>query len=165
MQTLDFVGLAAGGVVGSGWLMSASKTYETAGDNAYWAWVIGGALMLLIAVVMVELGIAAPKTGGLIFLPLHAAGPLLAAALWIAYAANPASQAAAAAAHGLKDLLPGEEALGDHNAAQTGDGHPFQHRPASPARPAFEDECVQRELPTHPHPSAPPARPSSPSGD
>ncbi|MGW3650454.1 APC family permease [Streptomyces sp. NPDC000878] len=121
LSTLDLVGLAAGGVVGSGWLMSASKTYETAGDNAYWAWVIGGALMLLIAVVMVELGIAAPKTGGLIFLPLQAAGPLLAtvvaAALWIAYAANPASQAAAAVVHGLKDLLPGEEVLGDHLSA------------------------------------------------
>ncbi|WP_196217971.1 APC family permease [Streptomyces blattellae] len=99
LSTLDLVGLAAGGVVGSGWLLAAGQVYWVTGDNALWAWVIGGALMLLIAAVMVELGIAAPKTGGLIFVPLQAAGPLLAtvvaAGLWIAYAANPASEAAA----------------------------------------------------------------------
>ncbi|MFI5798311.1 APC family permease [Streptomyces sp. NPDC051677] len=98
LSTLDLVGLAAGGVVGSGWLMAVSQT-KTAAQQGYamQAWVIGGALMLLIAAVMVELGIALPKTGGLIFLPLQAAGPLLAtvvaAGLWIAYAANPASEA------------------------------------------------------------------------
>lgn len=104
LSTLDLVGLAAGGVVGSGWLMAAGSVYAEAGDGAVWAWVIGGALMLLIAAVMVELGIALPKTGGLIFLPLQAAGPLVAtvvaAGLWIAYAVNPASEAVAMV-HGL----------------------------------------------------------------
>lgn len=123
LSTLDLVGLAAGGVVGSGWLVSAGLTYTNPADNAYWAWVIGGALMLLIAVVMVELGIAAPKTGGLIFLPFQAAGPLLAtvvaAALWIAYAANPASEAAAAV-HGLGDLLPGQVMTKDDHLSATG---------------------------------------------
>ncbi|MFF7264963.1 APC family permease [Streptomyces sp. NPDC008159] len=99
LSTLDLVGLAAGGVVGSGWLLAAGRVYWEAHANALWVWVMGGALMLVIAAVMVELGIAAPKTGGLIFLPLQAAGPLLAtfvaAGLWIAYAANPASEAAA----------------------------------------------------------------------
>lgn len=69
LSTLDLVGLAAGGVVGSGWLLAAGKAHWAAGDNAVWAWAAGGALMLLIAAVMVELGIAVPKTGGLIFLP------------------------------------------------------------------------------------------------
>lgn len=123
LSTLDLVGLAAGGVVGSGWLWSAGRTYWAVEDNAYWAWVIGGALMLLIAVVMVELGIAAPKTGGLIFLPLQAAGPLLAtvvaAALWIAYAANPASEAAAVV-HVLENLLHGNAKAADHHLSVTG---------------------------------------------
>ncbi|MFJ4716526.1 APC family permease [Streptomyces sp. NPDC088785] len=99
LSVLDLVGLAAGGVVGSGWLLAAGQAHWAAGRDAVWAWVIGGAVMLLIAAVMVELGIAAPKTGGLIFLPLQAAGPLVAtvvaAALWIVYAVNPASEAAA----------------------------------------------------------------------
>lgn len=65
--------------------------------------------MLLIAAVMVELGIAVPKTGGLIFLPLQAAGPLVAtvvaAGLWIVYAVNPASEAVAMV-HGLAYWFP-----------------------------------------------------------
>ena len=121
LSTLDLVGLAAGGVLGSGWLLAAGQVYWEADGNGIWAWVIGGALMLLIAAVMVELGIAAPKTGGLIFLPLQAAGPLLAtvvaAGLWIAYAANPASEAAAAV-RGLAYWLPSlmEEGRGLQNA-------------------------------------------------
>ncbi|MET9845148.1 APC family permease [Streptomyces ossamyceticus] len=99
LSTLDLVGLAAGGVVGSGWLLAAGPAFWGLGADAIWGWVAGGALMLLIAAVMVELGIAVPKTGGLIFLPLQAAGPLVAtvvaAGLWIVYAANPASEAAA----------------------------------------------------------------------
>lgn len=118
LSTLDLVGLAAGGVVGSGWLLAAGPAYAEAGMDAIWAWVIGGALMLLIAAVMVELGIALPKTGGLIFLPLQAAGPLVAtvvaAALWIVYAVNPASEAVAMVrglAHWVPTLL---DKKGDH---------------------------------------------------
>ncbi len=109
LSTLDLVGLAAGGVVGSGWLFAAGQAYAVAGPNAWRTWMIGGALLLLIAAVMVELGIAVPKTGGLIFLPLQAAGPLLAtvvaAGLWIAYVANPASEAAVMV-RGLAHWLP-----------------------------------------------------------
>lgn len=99
LSTLDLVGLAAGGVIGSGWLLAAGTAHWGLGEHAVWGWVAGWALMLLIAAVMVELGIAVPKTGGLIFLPLQAAGPLVAtvvaAGLWIVYAVNPASEAAA----------------------------------------------------------------------
>ncbi|GAA4041052.1 APC family permease [Streptomyces shaanxiensis] len=99
LSTLDLVGLAAGGVLGSGWLLAAGPAFWGLGKYTVWGWVAGAALMLLIAAVMVELGIAVPKTGGLIFLPLQAAGPLVAsvvaAGLWIVYAANPASEAAA----------------------------------------------------------------------
>ncbi|MFI7343460.1 APC family permease [Streptomyces sp. NPDC050085] len=118
LSTLDLAGLAAGGVVGSGWLLAAGQAHWATGRDAMWAWVIGGALMLLIAAVMVELGIAVPKTGGLIFLPLQAAGPLVAtvvaAGLWIVYAVNPASEAAAMVrglAHWFPSLLRNGESL------------------------------------------------------
>jgi amino acid transporter len=110
LSVLDLFGLAAGGVIGSGWLLGAEQTDTIAGFDAVWAWAIGGALMLVIAVVMVELGTAAPKTGGLIFLPLQSSGPLVAtvaaAGLWIFYAINPASEAAAMT-EGLSSWFPG----------------------------------------------------------
>ncbi|MEU6841126.1 APC family permease [Streptomyces sp. NPDC046716] len=130
LSVLDLVGLAAGGVVGSGWLLAAGQAHWAAGEDAVWAWVIGGAVMLLIAAVMVELGIAAPKTGGLIFLPLQAAGPLVAtvvaAALWIVYAVNPASEAAAMVrglAHWFPSLL-----RGGHTGAEIAGLPPDMHR-------------------------------------
>lgn len=99
LSTLDLIGLAAGGVIGSGWLLSATDVWQTAGRNAVWAWLIGGVTMLVVAIVMVELATDVPRTGGLIFLPLQSSGPLLAtivaAALWLTYALNSASEAAA----------------------------------------------------------------------
>lgn len=110
LSVFDLIGMAAGGVIGSGWLLAAVKADSTAGFGAVWSWAIGGALMLIIAVVMVELGTAAPRTGGLVFLPLQSSGPLVAtivaAALWIFYAINTASEAAAMA-KGLSFWFPG----------------------------------------------------------
>jgi amino acid transporter len=100
MSTWNLVFLAAGGVIGSGWMLSGTDL-----DGAvpgWWAlgsWLIGAVLMAVVALVMVELSIRAPKTGGLIFLPLQAGGPLLAtvvaAGLWAYYAVNPASESVA----------------------------------------------------------------------
>ncbi|MEU6255501.1 APC family permease [Streptomyces sp. NPDC047043] len=99
LSVFHLVGLAAGGVIGSGWILGADEAFRTAGSDAYLAWLFGGLLMLLIAAVMVELGTAAPKTGGLVFLPLQSSGALVAtvvaAGLWIFYAINLASEAVA----------------------------------------------------------------------
>lgn len=98
LSTPELVGLAAGGTIGSGWLFAAGRVHEVAGGQALWAWAAGGALMLLVAVVMVELSMAAPSGGGLVVWPLRACGPLVAgvvaAAVWVSYAINPAAQAA-----------------------------------------------------------------------
>lgn len=95
----ELVSLAAGGVIGSGWLVGASQTDALAGIWAFISWLVGGALMAVIAVVMVRLSTVAPKSGGLVFLPVQSSGPLLAtvaaAGLWIFYAVNPASEATA----------------------------------------------------------------------
>jgi amino acid transporter len=99
LSVFHLVGLAAGGVIGSGWMLGANKAFVEAGSDAWLAWLFGGLLMLLIAGVMVELGTAAPKTGGLIFLPLQSSGALVAtvaaAGLWLVYAINLASEAVA----------------------------------------------------------------------
>ncbi|MBR7832890.1 APC family permease [Actinospica durhamensis] len=91
--------LAAGGVIGSGWTLGGLLADQGAGSWAVFSWLIGGGLMLVIASVMVILSTVAPKTGGLIFLPLQASGPVLAtvvaAGLWVFYAINPASEAVA----------------------------------------------------------------------
>jgi amino acid transporter len=105
MSFYDLFFLAAGGVIGSGWLRSATSADHATGSWAVFSWLIGGALMLVIAVVMVELSTAVPKTGGLVFLPLQSSGPLLAtvlaAGLWIFYALFAASEAVA-----MVDNLP-----------------------------------------------------------
>ncbi|OIV38390.1 hypothetical protein BIV57_05705 [Mangrovactinospora gilvigrisea] len=97
-SVLGLVGLAAGGMIGSGWLLGAVGQ-QPLGIAALWAWVLGGALILVLAAVMVELGTAAPRSGGLIFLPLQSSGPLLATvvatALWLFYALNAAVEAVA----------------------------------------------------------------------
>ncbi|GAA2522751.1 APC family permease [Streptomyces longisporus] len=110
LSVYHLVGLAAGGVIGSGWLIGPGKAYERAGSYAWLSWLLGGLLTLLIAWVMVELGTAAPKTGGLVFLPLQSSGPLVAtvvaAGLWILYAANAAGEAIAMT-NGLAWKFPG----------------------------------------------------------
>jgi amino acid transporter len=98
LSVFDLTGLAAGGMIGSGWLLGAVDK-STMGVAAIWAWGIGGVLMLVLGAVMVELGTTAPKTGGLIFLPLQSSGALVAtvvaAGLWIFYALNATSEAVA----------------------------------------------------------------------
>nr|WP_281365553.1 APC family permease [Nocardioides panzhihuensis] len=109
MSLVEVVGLAAGGVIGSGWLLAVPGLHESLGEAALLGWAAGGVLMLTIAVVMVEFGLISQRTGGLLFHPHDAFGPLvvivLAASLWISYAINPAAQAAAAV-DGLAEVVP-----------------------------------------------------------
>lgn len=99
LSLFHLIGLAAGGVIGSGWLLGGAGGYQRVGGQSYQPWLVGGVIVLVIAAVMVELGTAAPKTGGLIFLPLQSSGALvatvIAAGLWIFYAINLASEAVA----------------------------------------------------------------------
>ncbi|WP_406835374.1 APC family permease [Streptomyces sp. AHU1] len=122
LSVFHLVGLAAGGVVGSGWMLGANEAFGKAGSDAWLAWLFGGLLMLLIAGVMVELGTAAPKTGGLIFLPLQSSGALVAtvaaAGLWLVYAINLASEAVAMT-RGLSWKVEGLLASSDSDALTT----------------------------------------------
>jgi amino acid transporter len=100
MSGWDLLFLAAGGVIGSGWMFAGTRVDQTApGWWAVAAWLIGGLLVVAVTAVMVEVSTKVPKTGGLIFLPLQTSGPLLttlvAAGVWGFYAASPAGESTA----------------------------------------------------------------------
>lgn len=100
MSGWDLLFLAAGGVIGSGWMFAGTGVDKTA--PGWWAlgsWLIGGVLVVVVTIVMVEVSRKVPKTGGLVFLPLQTSGPLLAtlvaAGVWGFYAASPAGESTA----------------------------------------------------------------------
>jgi amino acid transporter len=99
MSAWDLLFLAAGGVIGSGWLFAGTGADHAAGSWALGSWLIGGLLVVVVTAVMVEVSTKVPKTGGLIFLPLQTSGPLLAtvvaAGVWAYYAASPAGESTA----------------------------------------------------------------------
>ena len=117
--------LGAGGVIGSGWTLGGVQADQGAGSWAVFSWLIGGALMLVIAAVMVALSTIAPKTGGLVFLPLQSSGPLLAtvvaAGLWLFYAVNPASEAVAMV-RALAEWLSADSLVKAHGTGLSGSG-------------------------------------------
>jgi amino acid transporter len=89
-----------GGMIGSGWLLGSYNSAQIAGSLAWVSWMLGGVAMLIIGIVMMELGRRLGRDGGLVWWPFYSGGPIVAmvvaAAIWIFYALNPASEAAAA---------------------------------------------------------------------
>jgi amino acid transporter len=59
---LMFTGL--GSIIGSGWLFGAWRAAQLAGPGAIYSWVIGAAIILLVAVTYAELGAMFPESGG-----------------------------------------------------------------------------------------------------
>jgi amino acid transporter len=99
-QRLGYWSLVAtgiGSVIGSGWLFSAMYAAQTAGPAALIAWVIGGAVMLAVALVFAELGMVHPESGGLVRYPLYSNGRFAASivgwSMWVTYVANPPTEA------------------------------------------------------------------------
>ncbi len=86
-----------GSVIGSGWLFSSMYAAQAAGPASLIAWVIGGVLMLMIALVFAELGMVRPESGGLVRYPMYSNGKLAATvvglAMWLSYVGNPPSEA------------------------------------------------------------------------
>ncbi|GAB3915643.1 ABC transporter permease [Microlunatus endophyticus] len=100
-QSLGYWSLVAtgiGSVIGSGWLFSAMYAAQSAGPASLIAWVIGGAVMLAVALVFAELGMVHPESGGLVRYPLYSNGRLAAAivgwCMWVTYVGNPPTEAA-----------------------------------------------------------------------
>jgi amino acid transporter len=79
-RDIGFVGLlfiSVGSIIGSGWLFGALNASTVAGPAAVLTWVIGGAVMLLLALVHAELGGMYPVAGGSARFPHYAFGSLI----------------------------------------------------------------------------------------
>lgn len=91
---------SVGGVIGSGWLLASQKVASDAGPNSLWAWIIGGIIILLIALVYSELGSSFPESGALIRFPQYShgsvVGVLISIATLTAYISVPAAEIEAA---------------------------------------------------------------------
>ncbi|WNI16356.1 APC family permease [Actinacidiphila sp. ITFR-21] len=92
-------GISLGGVIGSGWLLAPMKVAHTAGPAGVLSWAVGGLVLVLMSLVLVELGASVPLSGGLVRWPFHGSGRLVGTlagwSIWVAYAINPPSEAAA----------------------------------------------------------------------
>jgi amino acid transporter len=88
-REVGFVGIlftSVGSIIGSGWLFGALTASQIAGPAALISWVIGGAIMLLLALVHAELGGMYPVAGGSARFPHYAFGSLAGfAGGWFAY--------------------------------------------------------------------------------
>ena len=72
---LLFAGI--GSVIGSGWLFGPLYASQVAGPASVVSWIIGGILMVVIALTFAELGSAFPVAGGMIQFAQYSHGPLV----------------------------------------------------------------------------------------
>lgn len=80
--------MSVGGIVGSGWLFGPLYAAKAAGPSAILAWVIGGALMMVVALTFAELSTMFPVAGGMVRFAEITHGSLVGFALgWIAWLA------------------------------------------------------------------------------
>src|SRR5689334_25127723 len=65
---------SVGSIIGSGWLFGAQKGLVAAGPAAIISWIIGGVMILVLALVHAELGGMYPVSGGTARFPHYAFG-------------------------------------------------------------------------------------------
>src|ERR671938_2167420 len=78
-RDVGMVGLlfaSVGSIIGSGWLFGALNAAKIAGPAALISWIIGGAAVLLLALIHAELGGMYPVAGGSARFPHYAFGSL-----------------------------------------------------------------------------------------
>jgi len=66
ISKLGLLFAAVGGIIGSGWLLGPFYTAQVAGPAAVLSWVIGGCLMMMIALTFAELATMFPIAGGVV---------------------------------------------------------------------------------------------------
>lgn len=79
-RTISPLGLllaGIGSIIGSGWLFGPLYAAQIAGPAAVLSWIIGGSLMIVIALTFAELGSAFPVAGGMIQFAQYSHGPLV----------------------------------------------------------------------------------------
>jgi amino acid transporter len=84
--TVGLLFVSVGSIIGSGWLFGSLNASLVAGPAALIAWVLGGAIMILLALIHAELASAYPVAGGSARFPLYAFGGVVGfASGWFAF--------------------------------------------------------------------------------
>lgn len=88
-----------GSIIGSGWLFGAWRAAGLAGPGAVYAWLIGAAIVLAIALCFSELGAMLPESGGMVRYGMYSHGSLVgfiaAWGIWISLVSPIAAEAEA----------------------------------------------------------------------
>jgi len=71
----DLFFLSMGGIIGSGWLLGVAGGAYLAGPASVISWIVGGIIILFIALTFAEIGAAVPKSGAIVRYPSLAQGP------------------------------------------------------------------------------------------
>ncbi len=104
LSFLDLLMTSLGGIIGSGWLLSALLAANGAGPSSVFSWLIGGVVVMLIGLVYAELTGFIPESGAVARYPHyshgHLTGFIMGWAAWIAYASVPAVEAEAVVTYG-----------------------------------------------------------------
>jgi amino acid transporter len=74
LSLLGLLALALGGIIGSGWLFAVSGAAAAVGPGAFIAWIIGGVLVLFIALTWAELAAMMPRSGAIVRYPIYSHG-------------------------------------------------------------------------------------------
>ncbi|TIC83976.1 APC family permease [Nocardioides sp. GY 10127] len=97
---------SVGSIIGSGWLFGALNAAQTAGPAAIVSWLLGGLLILLLALVYAELGTMYPLSGGVVRFPHMSFGNLASFAsgwiTWVAVSTTAPIEVAAALQYGTR---------------------------------------------------------------
>ena len=64
-------------IIGSGWLFGAWRASQLAGTGAIWAWVIGAAVAITVALTYAEMGAMFPESGGMVRYAHYSHGSLV----------------------------------------------------------------------------------------
>ncbi|MEM3755748.1 MAG: APC family permease [Thermoplasmatales archaeon] len=71
----DLFFLSMGGIIGSGWLLGVAGGASIAGPASVISWIVGGVIVLFIALTFAEIGGAVPKSGAIVRYTSLAQGP------------------------------------------------------------------------------------------
>ncbi len=77
ISSIGLLATAVGGLVGSGWLFGPMYAAQIAGPAAILSWIIGGLLMLFVALTFAELSTAFPVAGGMVRFGGMSHGPIV----------------------------------------------------------------------------------------
>ncbi len=88
LNKFSMLAVSVGAMVGSGWLFGALYAAQIAGPLAIFSWILGGVLMMLVALNFAELAAMLPITGGIARFPQFSHGPMTSYVMtWIAWLA------------------------------------------------------------------------------